>query len=167
MSFIEKSGRSEVGLFTCRLAAGEPRPPEPATWWRALDGSGWLGYADGPVSDHRWGSLQPLVDVPGASAGATAGYHYVVETDIPPEAEADFNAWYQTEHLPGLARVTGTVRARRFRRAIGQPVYVACYDLLSPEVLESAAWLAVRATSWSARVRPFFFNTRRTMHALD
>lgn len=167
MSFIEKSGRSEAGLFTCRLAEGEPRPAEPATWWRALDGSGWLGYADGPVLDRRWGNLQPLVDVPGASAGATAGYHYLVETDIPQEAEADFNAWYQSEHLPGLARVTGAVRARRFRRASGQPAYVACYDLLSPDVLESAAWLAVRATAWSARVRPLFVNTRRTMHALD
>lgn len=167
MSSIETTGQPEAGLFTCRLAPGEPRPPEPATWWRTVDGSAWLGYATGPVSDPRWVGLHPLVDVPGASAGAAARYHYVVETDIPPDVEADFNAWYHTEHLPGLAQVTGTVRARRFRRASGQPRYVACYDLVSPAVLESEAWLAARGTAWSARVRPHFFNTRRTMHALD
>jgi hypothetical protein len=162
MSSIETAGP-----FTCLVAEGDPRPPEPATWWRAVDGSGWLGYSGGPVSDPRWVSLQPLVDLPGASAGTAAGYHYVVETDIPPEAEADFNAWYETEHLPGLARVSGTVRARRYRRTSGQPLYIACYDLVAPDVLGSEAWQAVRNTAWSARVRPLFRNTRRTMHVLS
>ena len=39
----------------------------------------------------------------------------------------------------------------------------AGYDLTSPAVLESEAWLAVRHTAWSDRVRPQFRNTRRTM----
>lgn len=107
--------------------------------------------------------LAPLLDLPGASAGAAAPFHYVVETDIPPEHEADFNAWYETEHMPGLARVPGTVRARRFRNDAGHPRYHACYDLLIPETLGSPLWLAVRATAWSDRVRPHFRNTRRTM----
>ena len=34
--------------------------------------------------------------------------HYVVEADVLPESEAQLNAWYTIEHLPGLAAVPGT-----------------------------------------------------------
>jgi hypothetical protein len=154
-------------LKTCWIPASQARPTEDATWFLALDGSGWRGYSDGPVADPRWEILVPLLALPGANAEAHANHHYVVETDVPPDAESDFNAWYDQEHMPGLARVAGTVRAMRFRRARGHPVYMACYDLVSPDVLGCEAWLAVRGTPWSSRVRPQFFNTRRTMHRLD
>ena len=74
-----------------------------------------------------------------------------------------FNDWYDHEHLPGLAAVDGTVRAARFRVEGGLPRYYACYDLVAADVLASAAWLAVRASAWSERVRPMFRNTRRTI----
>ena len=103
--------------------------------------------------------------LPGASAGADARFHYVVETDVLAEREADFNAWYEEEHLPGLASVPGTVSAMRFvRDGDGGPRYYACYDLATLETFGSPAWLAVRATAWSSRVRPAFRNTRRTMY---
>lgn len=104
-----------------------------------------------------------LQDIDGASAGETAPYRYVVETDVRAASEADLDAWYEREHLPGLASVPGTVRAMRFRSANGSPRYHACYDLLRPETLGSAPWLAVRSTAWSDRVRPAFYNTSRTM----
>jgi hypothetical protein len=104
-----------------------------------------------------------LMDLPGASAGEAAPYHYVVETDVMADREADFNAWYDREHLHGLASVRGTVRARRFRSIDGQPRYHACYDLAHVETLGCPQWLAVRGTPWSDRVRPAFFNTTRTM----
>ena len=107
--------------------------------------------------------LAALACVPGASSGEAAPYHYVVETDVLPEHEADFNAWYEQEHLPGLASVPGTVCAMRYRNPDGHPRYHACYDLVLPEILGSPPWLAVRGTPWSSRVRPTFFNTRRTM----
>lgn len=107
--------------------------------------------------------LAAMARVEGASSGEAAPYHYVVETDVLPEREADFNAWYEHEHLPGLASVPGTVCAMRYRNPDGHPRYHACYDLLRPETLGSPAWLAVRGTPWSDRVRPTFFNTRRTM----
>jgi hypothetical protein len=31
--------------------------------------------------------------------------------DVLPGSEADFDPWYEQEHLPGLASVPGTVRA--------------------------------------------------------
>ena len=51
-----------------------------------------------------------LQDIRGASHGARAAFHYVVETDVVPEAETDLNDWYDREHLPGLAAVPGAIR---------------------------------------------------------
>jgi hypothetical protein len=34
--------------------------------------------------------------------------------------------------------------------------------LVDPETLVSEAWLAMRRTAWSERVRPHFRNTKRT-----
>lgn len=55
--------------------------------------------------------LTLTTDVAGHSAGQGAEWLYIVETDIKPEAQQDFDCWYETEHLPGLASVPGTVRA--------------------------------------------------------
>jgi len=104
-----------------------------------------------------------IMSVAGASTGEHAPYHYVVETDVAPEAEADLNAWYDHEHLAGLAAVPGTVHAWRYRNLDGGPRYHACYDLATLDTFGSPPWLAVRGTEWSSRVRPAFRNTRRIM----
>lgn len=111
----------------------------------------------------RWLRLQPLWQRAGEADRQPAPWHYVVATDVLPEHEADFNAWYETEHAPGLAAVPGTVQASRWRCDEGGPRYHACYDLAHEQAFGSPAWLAVRATDWSSRVRPHFRNTRRTM----
>jgi hypothetical protein len=107
--------------------------------------------------------LEPLIERPGPAAGDDTRYHYVVETDVEPQHERELNAWYDTEHLPGLAAVPGAARARRYRNLRHAPRYYACYDLVAPDVLERAEWLAVRGTEWSSRVRPTFRNPKRTM----
>ena len=107
--------------------------------------------------------LLALMEIEGASASATPSHHYVVETDVVAAAEADLNAWYDQEHLPGLAAVPGTVRAARYRNLDSGPRYHACYELASRDTLGSPAWLQVRASDWSSRVRPMFVDTRRMM----
>ena len=107
--------------------------------------------------------LLPVFDRPGASRTVAARFHYVVEMDVDPEHETDLNAWYDKEHMPGLAACPGTVRARRFRNPEGSPRYHSCYDLTRTETLESPPWLAVRGTAWSGRVRPNFRNLKKTM----
>ena len=99
----------------------------------------------------------------GASAGTHAGFHYVVETDAAPGWEEELDRWYAEEHLPALAAVPGCARAARLRNLDGGPRSHAFYELASPEVLQTPAWLAVRASAWSGRIRPQFRNTRRTM----
>lgn len=107
--------------------------------------------------------LRRISDLPGASKGRPAPWHYVVETDVLTQAEQDLNDWYDEEHLPGLAGVPGTVRAERFACGEDSPRYHACYDLETAETFGSPPWLAVRASAWSDRVRPSFRNTKRTM----
>jgi hypothetical protein len=132
--------------------------------WVARDGSCWRAYASGakPVVAGGWIALEPLAEIAGTSSQRAAPCHYVVETNVPEQCLDEFNAWYEMEHLPGLASVPGVVRARRYRRSEGTPLYVACYDLLGPEVMERPEWLAVRGTPWSSRVRRMFHGTVRT-----
>ncbi len=111
--------------------------------------------------------LALLQRLAGAAAGGGARWHYVVAPDVLPAPEDDFNDWYEREHLPGLAAVPGTVSAARYRVVDGAgPRYHACYELAGDETFGSPAWLAVRATPWSGRVRPAFVNTRRTMYRI-
>jgi hypothetical protein len=79
--------------------------------------------------------------------------------NVAPEAENDFNAWYDEEHLIALAAVPGTLAARRYRSTEaggGTHRYVAIYHLRSPDVARSAAWKAAVDTPWTVRVRPYF-----------
>lgn len=107
--------------------------------------------------------LARMLDVPGASSGAPAPFHYVVETDAAQGWRDEMIRWYDSEHMPGLAAVPGCVRAQRFVNLDAGPKSFACYDLVARETLGSPPWLAVRGSAWSGRVRPNFRNTRRTM----
>src|SRR6185295_8430392 len=62
----------------------------------------------------------------------------VFATNVAPEAEAEFNAWYDTEHIPRLSALPGVLMARRFKTAgaaiagSGDRAYIATYHLASP-----------------------------------
>ena len=76
--------------------------------------------------------------------------------NIAPELEAEFNEWYDKEHIPALSAVPGVLSARRFRATNGTPKYVALYHLATPEVQESAEWKTARESDWSSRIVPHF-----------
>jgi hypothetical protein len=71
-----------------------------------------------------------------------AGGLLLVAMTPAPAVETAFNAWYDTEHVPALARVPGVLCARRFRAAMvgGGQKYVALYHLTSPAVVDSREW---------------------------
>ena len=150
------------------LGAGAIAAPACTRRWLSLDGMLLRIYADAEVRPGAaWQHLQPVQDIAGASSGQAAAFHYVVETDLAPAHAQQLTDWYAQEHLPGLAAVPGTVRARRYLCVdAAMPRSFACYDLTTPDALQSAAWLAVRHTAWSSRVRPLFRNPLRTMFRL-
>jgi len=75
--------------------------------------------------------------------------------NIAPGLEAEFNEWYDKEHIPALAAVPGVLGARRFRGA-GNRTYVALYHLATPAVVESAEWKQARESDWTDRLKPHF-----------
>lgn len=86
---------------------------------------------------------------------ADAGGLLLNAMNIAPELEADFNAWYDKEHIPALAAVPGVLCARRFR-GTGHRTYVALYHLETPDVVESGEWNAARQSDWTSRLQPHF-----------
>jgi len=75
--------------------------------------------------------------------------------NIAPELEAEFNEWYDKEHIPALGAVPGVLAARRFR-GTGNRKYVALYHLATPDVQESAEWKQARQSEWTSRLQPHF-----------
>ena len=65
----------------------------------------------------------------------------MVWTDIDPEFEAEFNHWYDEEHLPRLLEVPGFLSAGRYVAVKGAPKYLAMYELEDHNVLRSTAYL--------------------------
>jgi hypothetical protein len=88
-------------------------------------------------------------------------------TDIDPANEADFNRWYEEEHLEERMRIPGFINARRFTALEGGPKYLALYDLESPEVLQSAPYLNITGAGtspWTRRLQPKFKNFKRNVY---
>ena len=96
--------------------------------------------------------ILPGDELPPASAGGLL----LNAMSIAPELEADFNAWYDKEHIPALSAVPGVLSARRFRATSGTPKYVALYHLATPEVQASKEWDQARQSEWTSRLSPHF-----------
>ena len=80
------------------------------------------------------------VTAPNSPSGDPTGPAVLLETaDIPPEFEAQFNDWYDREHVMAQLAIPGCRAARRFRALEGQPLHLAIYELDSVGVLSTAA----------------------------
>jgi len=88
-------------------------------------------------------------------------------TDIDPANEADFNRWYEEEHLDERMGIPGFINARRFTALEGGPKYLALYDLESPDVLTSPAYQHIVGpgkSAWTKRMESQFKNFRRNVY---
>lgn len=100
--------------------------------------------------------------LPGNEAGPIgAGGLLINAMNVDPAKEAEFNEWYDHEHIPALSKVPGVLAARRFRDGKGTHRYLALYHLKAPEVQASEAWKAGANSPWTDRLRPFFQNHLR------
>ncbi len=78
-----------------------------------------------------------------------------VEVDCPLELEAEFHAWYNTEHVPERLRIPGFVSGERYAALEGAPRWLASYGLESVAVLESPEylkWAGPLQTAWTKRM---------------
>ncbi|UYO94141.1 DUF4286 family protein [Pollutimonas sp. M17] len=73
----------------------------------------------------------------------------------PPTLEDEFNAWYDTEHIPERLAVPGFETGIRYVCISGAPKYMAIYDVENTDVLSSPDYLRVsfdNASPWTKRV---------------
>lgn len=71
--------------------------------------------------------------------------------DVDPSHEADFNRWYDREHLKERVAIEGFLEARRYVAHRASPKYLCLYSTAAPEVLDSPAYRAplINPTDWS------------------
>jgi hypothetical protein len=71
--------------------------------------------------------------------------------NIDPAQEAEFNRWYDREHLEERVAIDGFLEARRYVAHDGNPKYLSLYSTESFEVLDSPAYRTALAnqTAWS------------------
>jgi hypothetical protein len=88
--------------------------------------------------------------------------------DIPDDKEGEFNRVYDTEHVPNILKVQGVHGCTRYKleSTDGENMarYVALYEIDSPELPTSEAWLnESEKGDWPGKIRPHTFNRSRSV----
>jgi hypothetical protein len=90
-----------------------------------------------------------------------APFLYTVAFEVPADAEAEFNDWYEQDHLPILLECRDWLLVRRFRVIDGQPhkwTHLAFHYLATRGALASPERERARRTPWREKLaqNPWF-----------
>ena len=85
----------------------------------------------------------------------------IVATGVQSEMEMEFNEWYNKEHIPGLLKVPGVLRAGRYVSINGSPKYFAIYEHENEFVREREDYKSRVNTEWTKKIRPHLVNSHR------
>ncbi|HEY8524063.1 MAG TPA: hypothetical protein VIL48_03805 [Acidimicrobiales bacterium] len=95
-------------------------------------------------------------------------YLYVVAFPVPDEDVEQFDAWYDTEHVPLLLRAEGWRRCRRYTvtESNGTFTRLALHDLDDPSVLDSPERAEAGGTPWRTYLtrKPWFGKNERWVY---
>jgi hypothetical protein len=145
------------------LAAYEIDSPaviESPAWKKA----GELGRWSKDVRPHTMNRHLVMYEWVGSSAALTHSTPYVfwVMMDVEPHREALFNELYDSEHIPLLLKLPGSVNVVRYRtQAPGEPRYLAAYEVQRTDLPMSRAWNETSDIGrWKPEVRPYTHNKR-------
>lgn len=130
---------------------------------------GWARQGGGAIAGDeryrlRFGSFEASGDAFLWAGHAVLGEHHLPSAgsallcnfaDVAPEAEKEFNAWYDSEHVPSLAALPGVERVTRYRSESAGPAYLALFELARQDIAQGEAWLEAARTPWTARMKPF------------
>ncbi|MGH7355887.1 MAG: hypothetical protein ACRELS_15070 [Candidatus Rokuibacteriota bacterium] len=80
----------------------------------------------------------------------------MVWADVPADQEAEFNRWYNDEHLAERMSIPGFLSGARYEAVKGGPKHLAYYELESVDVLRTDAYTRVQnnPTPWTRRAGP-------------
>jgi hypothetical protein len=124
----------------------------------------WTTASNGVVRDfyERMGSVQRLRDFMEITTLFTVGHN------IPQGREEEFNAWYETEHIPSmLLHVPGFLSVDRFRLLESRrpqtadlrtthPEYITLYEVADETALQCEEFAEWRNSAWSSWVRSWY-----------
>jgi hypothetical protein len=85
--------------------------------------------------------------------------------NIDPVHEAEFNRWYDREHLVERVAIEGFLEARRYVAHSGDPKYLCLYSTKTFDALDSPAYrkALTNPTEWSKTTLPRFKNMIRAI----
>src|SRR6266702_3546388 len=85
--------------------------------------------------------------------------------DIDASDEAEFNRWYDREHLVERVAIDGFLEARRYVAHQGSPKYLCLYSTATFDVLDRSAYRTALAnpTDWSKKILARFKNMIRAV----
>ena len=162
---LESTDAPAMARYAAVYAIDDPAVPY-SDGWRVEGAKGDWATKIRPHTANRTHTMLRRIAAAGDDA-ADAGYIFVVQTDIPDDAEDEFNRLYDTVHLPGLCRVDGVLGARRYRmestNADRFARYAAVYRIASPGVIDSDAWQAAVQDEWTAKIRARCVGLTRTI----
>ena len=80
----------------------------------------------------------------------------MVWCDVPADKEAEFNRWYNEEHIAERLSIPGFLSAARYEAVKGGPKHLAVYELENAAVMESEAYKKVsnNPTPWTKKIGP-------------
>jgi hypothetical protein len=120
--------------------------PSELTAWMLKNVTGFTRY----LADESFVKAQP-----GAFDPIDAPVLYAVSFTVPAAAQAEFDSWYETEHIPLLMANPDWLMVRRLRIADGLPepyTHLALHYLADSRALASPEREKARGTEWRARL---------------
>lgn len=92
--------------------------------------------------------------------------------DVPDSIDAEFNKWYEEEHIPEkVGRVPGFLAARRYKSLDGRPGYLCIYELEDISVVDDPTYQANYRSGtdttqrMKAKAKTFYRNVYVQIHA--
>jgi hypothetical protein len=158
------------------LGSDQPIPGDSGRLWRAVDGEPKYRrvlLVDAAPADLDFGpgvsvwagrQIDSLTEQ-GDPADATA--LLAVGQEPAPGHEAEFNAWMDEEHVPGLGAAPGTYSAHRYRSVHGEPGYFAVYHLRDLEVNSTPEWKQVGKSETSQAMKPHSRKRTRGLYVAE
>jgi len=90
----------------------------------------------------------------------------IVQTDVAPEMEEEFNRWYDEEHIPRLLKVPGVLMAKRGQNTGSGQKYIATYEHEDSEVQHTSDYKNAIETEWTRKIRPYLRNLHKSVYTI-
>lgn len=108
---------------------------------------------DGPAKNVQVGRFVFSHEETGVSKEAKTGALLVVGRAAGTNHLDEFRAWYEEEHMVGLALLEGVISIKRYDNLADPSESLAIYDLVDENVPKQSGWPLVGHTPWTRRIR--------------